>query len=302
LALEYPGLKKSEPMEPQTSSQPEPARRNPIFSAMLLSAVVPGAGQLLLGHKLRGALLIAGVVAFYLMYWPLRLPVNFAAFWALPGIMLGFCLFSAGAALLSSRKQEKPLSKWWLLLCLPPAFMATVGHANVALRIAGFQTFIMPSRSMESTVFVGDNLLADARWYRDRAPAREDVIVFRSEGVFSIKRVIAIGGDTIQGRDGMVYLNGAQLNEPYAHHRPEVQSFETWQNNFGPVTIPAGKVFAMGDNRDLSLDSRSPDVGPVAVKDVVARPLYVYAYRPGYMPDSNPAIPEVANRSGRKIR
>jgi len=103
-----------------------------------------------------------------------------------------------------------------------------------------------------------------------------------------------------------VYVNGAQLNEPYAHHRPDMQSFETWQNDFGPVTIPRGRIFVMGDNRDLSLDSRSPDVGPVDVKDVVAKPLYVVVYRPGYRPESAPApapaIPEATNRGGREIR
>ena len=156
---------------------------------------------------------------------------------------------------------------------------------------------------MENTVFVGDYLMADARYYRSRSPSQGDVLIFRTQdGVFSIKRVIAVEGSTIQGRNGLVYVNGAQLNEPYAHHRPDMQSFETWQNDFGPVTIPSGRIFVMGDNRDLSLDSRSPDVGPVDVKDVVAKALYVVVYRPGYLPASDPAIPEVTNRGGREIR
>jgi signal peptidase I len=298
-----PSGQESAPTERQANSQLFTPPRNPIFSAMLLSSIFPGAGQALLGQKLRAALFAAGIVIFFLMYSPLRLPVHYTAFLALPCIIFGLCLLSGGAALLSNRAQERRPSRWWLLLCLPPALMATVGYTRTALWVSGFQSFVMPSRSMESTLFVGDYLMADTRWYRDRSPSQGDVLIFRSQdGFFSIKRVIAVSGSTIQGRDGLVYVNGSQLNEPRAHHRPDMPSFETWQNNFGPVTLPPGRIFVMGDNRDLSLDSRSPEVGPVDVKDVVARPLYVVIYRPGYMPDSEPAVPEVANRSGREIR
>jgi signal peptidase I len=156
---------------------------------------------------------------------------------------------------------------------------------------------------MEYTVFAGDHVMADARCYRSKAPAQGDVVIFRTQdGFFSIKRVVAVGGSTIQGRDGLVYVNGIQLNEPYAHHLPTMQSYESWQNNFGPVTIPPDRIFLMGDNRDFSLDSRSPDVGPVDVKDVVAKALYVVVYWPGTLPDTDPAIPEVTNRNGREIR
>jgi len=297
------GREESGPTELQTNSLPVPRPRNPIFAATLLSSVVPGAGQALLGQKLRAVLFIAGIVAFYLMYWPLRLPVHYKAMVALPCGLFGLCLLSGGAALLSNRTQERKPSKWWLLLCLPPAVVATVGCSNLALWASGFRPFFMPSRSMEYTVFVGDYMMADTRCYRSRAPAQGEVVIFKTEDNFlSTKRVIAVSGSTIQGRNGLVYVDGAQLNEPYAHHRPAMQSFEPWQNNFGPITIPPGRIFVMGDNRDFSLDSRSPDVGPVDIKDVVAKPLYVVFYRPGYRPDTDPAIPEVANREGRKIR
>src|SRR5258708_3660159 len=290
------GREESGPPERQANSLPEPTPRNLSLPATLLSSVVPGAGQAVLGQKLRAAFFIAGTVAFYLMCWPLRLPVHYKALWVLSWIIFGLCLLSGCAALLSDRTREQHPSKWWLLVCLLLATMATLGYTTVAFWVSGFKAFDIPTRSMEYTVFVGDYVMADARYYRSRAPAQGDVVIFRIEGTFAIMRVIAAGGSTIQGRNGLVYVNRSQPHETYAHHPHSMQSFESWRNDFGPVTIPQGKLFVMGDNRDVSLDSRSPDIGMVDVKDVVAKALYVIAYRPRESPDKAPAIPESTNR------
>jgi signal peptidase I len=275
---------------------------SPILAAALLSSVVPGAGQALLGQKPRAAVFIAGSVAFYLMYWPLRLPVDYRALLALPWIIFSLCLLSGCTALLGQRTQDRHPSKWWLLLCLLLAIVASWGHYTWALWASGFKPFSIPSRSMEYTVFVGDHVMADTRYYRNSPPAQGDVVIFRKENFFSIKRVIAVGGSTVQGRNGLVYVNGTQLNEPYAHHLPALRRFESWQTDFGPFTIPPGKLFVMGDNRDISLDSRSPDYGPVEIKDVKAKPLYVILYRRDKSVDTEPAIPEVTDRNGKEIR
>jgi signal peptidase I len=74
-------------------------------------------------------------------------------------------------------------------------------------------------------------------------------------------------------------VNGSAVDEPYVQHRGDAP---TWMNNFGPFTVPAGELFVLGDNRDISLDSRSPEFGLVAVDSVVGWPLYVFGSdRPG---------------------
>jgi signal peptidase I len=273
----------------------------PVLPAAILSSVVPGAGQALLGQKLRAAVFIAGTIVFYLMHWPLRLPVHYKALLTLPWIIFGLCLLSGRGALLSHRTQERRPSKWWLLVCILVAMVAAWGHTTWALGASGFKPFSIPSRSMEYTIYVGDHVMADTRYYRSSPPAQGDIIIFRKENYFSIKRVIAVGGNTIQGRKGLVYVNGVQLNEPYAHH-VTAQPMVPWINDFGPVTIPQGKLFVMGDNRDISLDSRSPDYGLADIKDVIAKPLYVIFYRRDQSVDTDPAIPEDTNRGGKEIR
>lgn len=117
-----------------------------------------------------------------------------------------------------------------------------------------FQPFYIPSGSMEPTLRVNDRLLVNKL---DRNPDRGEILVFErppgeAEGPTNkdlIKRVIGVAGDTVEGRDGVVFLNGKQLPEPYL---PE----GTHTTQFALVTVPAGEVWVMGDNRGNSRDSR----------------------------------------------
>ena len=122
-----------------------------------------------------------------------------------------------------------------------------------------------------------EHIFVDKQAYRSSEPKRGDVVVFTSEAGFSVKRVIAVGGDTIAGRDRQVFLNGKLIHEPYVEHfRAGPASAETaFMDDFGPVTVPAGKLFVMGDNRDLSYDSRHPEVGLIAVAAIRGKVLQI---------------------------
>ena len=147
----------------------------------------------------------------------------------------------------------------------------------LALFIRSFvvQAFKIPSGSMEPTLLIGDHILVnkfiyglaipftDKKIFQFHKPERDDVIVFiypEDPDKDFIKRVIAIGGDTIQIINKRIFLNGKPYNDSHgAYHDKKVMSkfsMQAKRDNYGPVTVPPDCVFVMGDNRDKSYDSR----------------------------------------------
>ncbi len=159
------------------------------------------------------------------------------------------------------------------------------------------QAFYIPSGSMIPTLEIGDRVLVEKLTYRFRDPQRGEIVVFRRPGLEEegwslgatarsfleglglvqpdedrdlIKRVIGLPGDTVELVDGVVHVNDIPLDEPYA--RPETR-------DFGPVTVPDGHLFVLGDNRTNSLDSRF-SLGFVPEGNVIGR-AFVILWPPG---------------------
>lgn len=130
----------------------------------------------------------------------------------------------------------------------------TLAYALVmALIIRTFivQAFWIPSGSMVPTLEPGDRVLVCKFWYRFFEPKRGQIVVFRFPYDTSkdfIKRVVGLPGDVVEISDGVVFLNGKRLDEPYVFHRDRYQ--------MSPVRVPEGSYFVMGDNRPNSQDSR----------------------------------------------
>ncbi len=150
-------------------------------------------------------------------------------------------------------------------------WIAVIGGALiVALVIKTFliQAFYIPSGSMEPTLDIGDRVLVNKLSYRLHDVNRGDLLVFElPEGEGGdirdlIKRVIGLSGETVEGRDGQVVIDGRVLSEPYL---PEGVT----TSDFDPVEIPDGQIWVMGDNRGDSRDSRS--FGPINEDDIVGR-------------------------------
>ncbi len=154
------------------------------------------------------------------------------------------------------------------------------------------QAFKIPSGSMIKTLFIGDHILVNkfiygvknpftrATWIPISSPERGDVVVFifpmdRSKDF--IKRVIGLPGDQIKITNKKVYVNGKLFVEPpgVQHTDPNVlPAAVSPRDNFGPVRVPPGKIFVMGDNRDQSFDSRF--WGFVPLKDVKGEAFIIY--------------------------
>jgi len=109
----------------------------------------------------------------------------------------------------------------------------------------------VPSGSMEDTIMTGSRVIMyrAAYWLED--PARGDIVAFRlpdDESQLLLKRIIGLPGETVEGIDGKVYINGEELEEPYID--------TVYYGSFGPYVIPEDCYFMMGDNRGISWDSR----------------------------------------------
>lgn len=156
---------------------------------------------------------------------------------------------------------------------------------------------VVPTGSMERTILIGDHLFLSKLPYGPRIPFTDlrlpamknikpgDIVAFRfplDPSLTYVKRVIAMPGDAIEIRRKQVYLNGEKLNEPYVVHSDSqiygdhdfISGDMRMRDNMGPLRVPPHSFFAMGDNRDLSYDSRF--WGFVPFDNVVGEPMVVF--------------------------
>jgi signal peptidase I len=139
----------------------------------------------------------------------------------------------------------------------------------IVLRWLVVQAFYIPSASMEPTLEIGDRVLVNKLAYRFGEPERGDIVVFErppasaTSGVDDlIKRVIGLPGETIEAHDGLVFVDGQPLEEPWL---PD----GTFTPDFAPDEVPEGSVFVLGDNRTNS--EASNQFGPIDDELIVGR-------------------------------
>lgn len=177
---------------------------------------------------------------------------------------------------------QEARSPWWRgVVEFLVAFLVMIG-VILLLRTFVMEPFEIPSGSMLTTIEIGDRVFAEKVTVAiDRMPEPGEIVTFvnpRDDSETLIKRVIAVEGQTIDLRDGAVYVDGVQLDEPYTNHQStkpmrcdgKVQTSDIVY----PFTIPDGCFWAMGDNRGNSADSRV--FGPVDASSVTGHAVFRY--------------------------
>ncbi|MFC4075485.1 signal peptidase I [Salinithrix halophila] len=102
-----------------------------------------------------------------------------------------------------------------------------------------------------------DEIVTSLKWSKN--PEVGEIVLFHHEEMDYIKRTVALEGDTVEGKNGSLYINGKPAKEPYLEKKEKMDSF-------GPIRVPKGSIFVLGDDREESYDSR--DMGPIPKKDI----------------------------------
>ncbi|HJV47230.1 MAG TPA: signal peptidase I [Bacillota bacterium] len=173
----------------------------------------------------------------------------------------------------STKSKKNELWEW------SKALIIAIGLAYF-IRSFLFAPYVVDGHSMETTLHDQERVFVNKLVYLVSGPKRGDIIVFHAtkEKDF-VKRVIGLPGDKVQVKDDLLYINDQKVDEPYIE--TEKQQFEKqgkmFTGDFGPVEVPQGKIFVMGDNRQNSLDSRfEKQLGPVDESQIVGRSEFVF--------------------------
>lgn len=186
---------------------------------------------------------------------------------------------------LAGKKESKSIVKEYVEAIVVAVLLA------LCIRTFIVQAFKIPSGSMLPTLQIGDHLLVNKFIYGLRmpftgkllipwkSPVRDDVVVFRfpkDRNIDYIKRVVAVAGDKVEIVNKQLVINDAEAVDLQAHFATKdiYSSAASPRDNFGPVTVPAGKIFVMGDNRDNSYDSRF--WGFVDYSDILGKAFILY--------------------------
>lgn len=290
-------------------TEPNVTGRSPLV-AVVLSLLATGLGHVYCGRIVTGLVLFLASLLFA--------PVTVAAAWAglsLPVMLglglailtvIGAYLYAVVGAYRAARKTQAPyeLHDYNRPIVYVLFILVAVTYPPLALlqlRANVIEAYFIPTGGMAPNVLSGDRILVNKLAYRQRAPERGDLIVFRSpkdRRLNWIKRVIGLPGDTVELKNNDVFVNDHKLErdrvpasslpaleeqgQAYAEtnagrrYRILLGAVPDKTANYPKATVPEGSCFVLGDSRDNSTDSRSDTVGFVPLGDVLGQVEFIY--------------------------
>ena len=234
--------------------------------AVLLNLVGLGLGYVYIGRIRFAFALIAGIIGLLAVAGWSRLVFEPLGVYGLAIVAAGIALFvMIHCGLIAARNRSAvahAYNRWWIYaLWVVASFFFSEGIIWSRPVLFGFEPFRVPSSSMAPTIQRGDFIMTDT-WYFDRAdPKHGDLAAFDVPGDVGVKylmRVVGLPGDRIEIRNDVLIRNGAVIDEPYVRL---AGGGGGGLSNFGPVIVPDGSYFVLGDNRHNARDSRF--IGPV---------------------------------------
>ncbi|MDR2107964.1 MAG: signal peptidase I [Coriobacteriales bacterium] len=179
-----------------------------------------------------------------------------------------------------SSPEERPRKSGILRLVLEFAIVLCIAFGVTWLvRTFVIQIFEVPSASMEPTIMTGDKFAADMLFFKIDGVKPGEIVCFNDKiqpGRILVKRVIAVGGQTVDLQNGRVVVDGVTLFEPYTQHKltePLPSQYQDMTITY-PYTVPEGSIWVMGDNRTSSADSRY--FGVIQESEVLGHALFVF--------------------------
>jgi signal peptidase I len=263
----------------------EHMKREPL-TAFVLSFLTPGLGQLYNGQLIKAILLYCLGLLILVLFSLSGLFFFFYGMVSWLAMMLGYMLFVIIDAAMSAKRlniiRVKKYNKWYLylLIILINAFL--INSLLASFTIPTIKAYKLPAASMAPTLMIGDHLIVNKNYYTNGKPQRGDVVIFPDPSdprKDFIRRIIGLPGEKIEIVGKKVYINGQPLEESYVIYvmgTPEggLSPTTAVTKHFGPVNVPKGKFFVLGDNRDNSLDSRH--FGFVDRAALKGKALYIY--------------------------
>ncbi len=250
-------------------------KRRPVF-AILLSMLLPGLGHLYAGNAVKALALVALELGVVILLGATGLLATFNGIVALFVFFFLFYLYATvSAARLAYRNRDytlKPFNRWYGYLGF---FIGVNIVVNVLFSyrasLLGYEMYRIPAHSMAPTLDINDFITVDTTYAQ---PKVGEVIVFRNpanRSVPFVKRIAALGNDTISIEHGTVFRNGRDEMALYVPDDKRSRPFSLTMNAF---TVPENTVFVLGDWRDNSQDSRV--WGPVPTSDIIGKVTYIW--------------------------
>jgi len=269
----------------------ESVKRN-IFLAGLLSLLIPGLGQLYNTQMKKGAFFILISLSISFAINATALMLSFERAVVVVVLILLFRLLVIIEAMYQANRIQKVqlgwFNKWYAYLFVALCYVGVSTVINYSSNRS--DALRIPTPAMLPTIKVGDFIVADLQYYKSNDIKRGDIAIFHpphnSQATF-IERCVAIAGDTVEIRNGLLYINNTRFSDSsYATrtiHEVLPKDFKMEDiypsrfnniDHYGPLVVPSNKSFFLGDNRDDSFDSRF--FGFVDNTSVFGKPKYVY--------------------------